>query len=538
MKYILPFILLTNLTMAQVNFQSSNLPIVVINPKFAIIDEPKREADMGIIYNGNGQRNFITDAFNEYDGKIGIELRGQSSQLFFDKKSYGIETRDTSGENRNVSLLGMPKENDWILYGPYSDKTMVRNSLIYQLSNEIGRYASRTQFVELVLDGDYRGVYVLMEKIKRDDDRVDITKLNKTTLSADDITGGYIIRLDKYDIYDTNIFSSQFTSYPVRMEYQVVYPKSEDLHHTQYDYIQNFIYELEEALTGPNYQNPNVGFRKYMDEASFIDYILLNELARNPDAYRISTYFHKKNISDGGKLHAGPIWDFNIAMGNADFCMGNGHQEWVLNYNRICPEDYWLIGFWWDRLLSDVDFTNQLIERWQTLRQTTFRLDNIYNIIDSSAAVLQEAQVRNYTKYDVLDEYVWPNGYIGGTYENEIDWLKNWFARRINWMDANIENISGQVKGGSSFFVREVYPNPVQDEMIIELQLETEGDAQFTIFNVMGQVVTRLQLQPVFGINTRYRVPPTIVQQLSGGMYFYQLDISNRLSATGKFVKE
>jgi hypothetical protein len=225
-------------------------------------------------------------------------------------------------------------------------------------------------------------------------------------------------------------------------------------------------------------------------------------------------------------------------MGNADFCMGNGHQRWVLNYNGICPEDFWLIGFWWDKLFSDIDFTNQLINRWQSLRQTTFTLDNIYNIIDSSAALLQEAQARNYTKFDVLNEYIWPNGYIGGTYQNEVQWLKDWFAKRINWIDSNIKDISGQVKGSSSNSVQKVYPNPVRDEMIIELQIETEGEAEFIIYNVMGQVIARLDLEPIFGINTRYRVPTILVQQLTGGMYFYQLNISNLLSITGKFVKE
>jgi len=540
MKYILPLLLLSNLAMAQVNFQSSNLPILVIDAVYAIIDEPKREADMGIIYNGVGQRNHLSDAFNEYNGKIGIELRGQSSQFFFDKKSYGIETRDTLGDNFNVSLLGMPEENDWILYGPYSDKTLMRNTLMYQLSNEVGQYASRTKFVELVLNGEYLGVYVLMEKIKRDKNRIDIAKLDKTKLGADDITGGYILRLDKYDIYDTNIFSSEFTSERIRMDYQVVYPKSEDLDASQYEYIKNYIYELEEALTGLDFQDPNVGFRKYMDVPSFIDYILLNELARNPDAYRISTYFHKKNISEGGKLHMGPIWDFNIAMGNADFCLGSGHQNWVLNYNHSCPDDFWLIGFWWDKLLSDVEFVKQLQERWQELRATNFSLDNIYTIIDSSALKLNEAQDRNFTKYDILGEYIWPNDYIGGNYTSEIIWLKNWFAKRVNWMDNNIENISVQVKGSSSRFIREIYPNPVQNEMTIELQLEIEGEgeAKFTLMNTIGQVIAIMNLEPVYGINTKYRVPSTFIKQMSGGLYFYKLEITNGLTATGKFVKE
>ncbi len=539
MKYILPFLLLANLTMAQVNFQSSDLPIVVINSTYAIIDEPKRDATMGIIYNGEGQRNALSDPFNEYDGKIGIELRGQSSQFFFDKKSYGIETRDTSGENLNVSLLGMPKENDWIFYGPVSDKTLVRNTLMYQLSNEIGRYASRTRFCELVLNGEYVGVYVLIEKIKRDKNRVDIAKLTPDKLDGDEITGGYILRLDKYGIYDTNIFPSQFSSETIRLDYQVIYPKSEELHPLQYEYIQQYMYDFEEALVSEDYQDPDIGFRKYIDVESFIDYILLNELSRNPDAYRISTYFHKKNDAEGGKIQMGPIWDFNIAMGNADFCLGPSHHGWVLNYNITCPNDYWLIGYWWDKLMTDPDFVVQLQNRWAALRQSAFSVENIHGIIDSSAQILDEAQGRNFTKHDILDTYIWPNYYIGGSYPAEILWLKNWFAKRLNWMDENIQNISVQVKGSSSHFVQKIYPNPVRNQMTIELQLENESDmVQFTIMNTLGQIVAKMNLEPIYGLNARYQVPSTLIKQLDGGIYFYIMTIGGRGTLTGKFMKE
>ena len=327
---------------------SSDLPIIVINTDNSyIVDEPKTGADMGIIYNGQGQRNHITDPFNHYNGRIGIELRGQSSQFFWDKKSYGLETRDTDGENLNVEIFGMPAENDWILYAPNTDKTMVRNTLIYQLSNEIGMYASRTQFVELVLNGDYQGVYVWMEKIKRDKNRVNISKLTTDENTGEALTGGYILRLDKYnEALDQSLFYSSFAQLDVPMHYQVVYPKQKDITDEQFDYIQDWMYTFEENLSSKNFNHPELGMHNYIDYASFVDYLLLNELARNPDAYRISTYFYKKNDENGGKLHMGPIWDFNIAMGNANFCLGSSTQDWVLNYNSVCPDDPWLIGYW------------------------------------------------------------------------------------------------------------------------------------------------------------------------------------------------
>jgi len=151
---------------------------------------------MGIIDNGPGETNHISDPYNHYDGFIGIEMRG-SSTLWFPKKQFAVETRDSLGENNNVSLFGMPEENDWIFNAPYTDKSLMRNVLIYKIARDAGRYASRSHYFELVLNGDYRGVYVMLEKIKRDDSRVDIAKLNPDDVSGDDLTGGYIIKIDK-----------------------------------------------------------------------------------------------------------------------------------------------------------------------------------------------------------------------------------------------------------------------------------------------------------------------------------------------------
>lgn len=173
-------------------FQSSNLPIVIIDTYGQEIpDEPKILARMGIIDNGEGQRNHLHDPRNNYDGLIGIEVRGSTTR-WFPKKQYAVETRDHFGNDSTVSLLGFPPEEDWILYAPYSDKSLMRNVLAYKLSNDLGRYASRTRFCELVLNGSYEGVYVLMEKIKRDRNRVNISKLLPTDIAGDAVTGGYI----------------------------------------------------------------------------------------------------------------------------------------------------------------------------------------------------------------------------------------------------------------------------------------------------------------------------------------------------------
>lgn len=186
------FIVMTSFSQLSTSL-TSNLPIVIINTQgLTIPDEPKMTAKMKIIYNGEGVINSISDSLYHYDGWIGIERRGSSTQQF-QKKSYSLETRLESGENNNVELLGLPRENDWILYAPFSDKTLMRNALIFTLSNETGWYAPRTRFCEVILNDEYMGVYVFMEKIKRDRNRVDIAKLNPDDTEGDQLTGGYIM---------------------------------------------------------------------------------------------------------------------------------------------------------------------------------------------------------------------------------------------------------------------------------------------------------------------------------------------------------
>ena len=229
-------------------FETSNLPILMIDTYGnSIPDEPRIDAYLGIIDNETGL-NHVTDDFNGYNGHITIEKRGNSSQ-WNDKAPYRFETVDEDGENNNVSLLGMPEENDWVLYAPWQDKSMVRNILTYKLSNDIGRYAPRTKLVELYLNDGYEGVYVLMEKIKRDGDRVDISKLNPDEISGDDVTGGYIL---KFDWFFTGDNIGGFQSNVDGMTYNYHYPQPSDIVPEQEDYIIDYIDNFCLLYTSPS----------------------------------------------------------------------------------------------------------------------------------------------------------------------------------------------------------------------------------------------------------------------------------------------
>ena len=530
------FILFSNLAFSQI-FESTHLPLIVIQTENdqSIIDEPRIKADMQIIFHENGE-NKIGDTPNIYDGKIAIELRGQSSQSVFDKKSYRLETQDENGENNNVALLGMPSENDWILSGPYSDKTLIRNVLIYELSRKIGRYAARTRICELVINDDYLGVFILMENIKRDKNRVAISKLDEDDIDGDSLTGGYIFRIDKSDPLDVNIWSSERTSLTGKtINYQVVYPKPDDLQHEQWTYLTELMHEFERAIYLDNYQGED-GFRKFIDEDSFIDYFLLNELARNPDAYRISTYFHKDRDDEGGKINVGPIWDFNLGFGNVNFCAGSSHEDWILNYHNYCPDDSFQVPAWWDRLFSDPAFSQKAINRWKTLRSGILSTSNICGVVDSLTTEIGEAEKRNFERWAVLGEWIWPNDFVGRTYNSEVNYLKTWLRDRLEWVDENIETVSSGVEGSPNKQLLNVFPNPFWEDINLKIQTDVAVNYQFNLVDVTGKKIHDWQITVPAGqlITTSLSLDSI---RLARGMYFLQILENDRLVKTEKLWK-
>lgn len=433
------------------NFESSNLPIVVINTEGkTIVDDPKVNVKMGIIDNGAGNRNYyknpsnnnLPDPFNSFDGTVGIEHRGSASQ-FFPKKPYGFETRDGTDKSIKAAILGMPAESDWILNASYTDKSLMRDVLTYHLSNQMGRYASRTKYVELVLDGDYRGVYIMMEKIKRDANRIDIASLKTTDNSGDALTGGYILKIDKNTgTSNATWLSPHRANHNMEINVMVEYPKKEVLTDAQYNYIKNHFTEFENVLKSTNFKDPVNGYAKYIDVNSFIDYFLLTELNYNIDAFRLSIFFYKDRDSRNPKIKMGAPWDYDHAYGNANFCRGWETNHWAYDFIReFCPSEDKQVPFWWARLLEDRDFCIKVRDRWQQLRQNQWSTGNITSFIDQNAALLNESQARNFQRWPILGEWVWPNYYYGNTYQEEVNWFKNWTQQRLNWVDANISQI-------------------------------------------------------------------------------------------------
>lgn len=484
----------------QVNLTSSNLPIVVINTNGQDIpNEPKIPATMQIVDNGPGNRNDISGPFNDYDGNIGIEIRGSSSTMF-EKKSYGLEIWDENLNDTTASILGMPEEEDWVLHGPYSDKSLMRNFLTFKLGRDLGRYASRTRFVELVINNDYRGVYVFLEKIKRDKDRVDIARLNEDENSGDDLTGGYIVKIDKFDGSNSGGgWASPYRPPGYQKQDQVIfyqydYPKVDNITPLQKQYIRDYVTAFEDALQKKPSDDLITGYKSFIDLNSFVDFAIINELSRNVDGYRLSTFLYKDKDSKDGKLYIGPIWDYNLAFGNADYYNGSEIEGWAwnMNFNPDAQNDFWLIPFWWQRFQTDPDYMGLLKSRWTALRNGAFKTETILAFIDSTAAVLDEAQMRNFIQFDILNQYVWPNNYVGGSYTAEIDYLKNWVSSRLNWLDLAIDNtITDLPKENLNPEIVKVAPNPFSNEVYIEFS-ESKSKFNIEIFNVLGEKMIEL----------------------------------------------
>ena len=450
---------------------SSNLPIVVLDTyNVDIPDEPKIDGTMGIIFNGDNQMNFLSDPFNEFYGQIAIEKRGSSSNSF-PMKSYGLETRGPDSVNYNVSLFDWPSDNDWILYAPYTDKAMIRNVLTYDLGRQMGQYAPRTKLCEVILNGSYIGVYVLMERIKINPGRVNVDPLLYSDTLDNHLTGGYIIKIDKTTAGGVIAWTSPYTAQAPStgpIYYQLHDPDISELHPLQLNYIHNYVDNWETVLKSTNFANPQTGFRAFSDELSFIDFMLINELSKNVDGYRISTFLHKKRFSEGGKLFAGPLWDFNLGWGNANYCQGGQTSGWEINFNSVCQGNGSLMNpFWFNRMLQDTVFANNVNCRWTDLRTSILSDSYLMTYIDSMATILTEPAIRNYNRWPILGVYVWPNNYVGNTYQEEITYMKNWILARTAWMDANMFGTCSSLGIDNSKSFVEIVPNPAQTHVTV-----------------------------------------------------------------------
>lgn len=421
----------------------------------------------------NGEMTLFLEGEKILESSIGVEYRGSTSYRMSDKKSMSIETR-IGDEARNQSLLGLPAESDWVLMGHvfrannaddfYAfDPTLMHHYISYEWARNMGQYASRCRWVEVTVNGEYLGVYVLMEKLKADAQRIDVGDPNGTTLPG--ITGGYILKIDKtsgdgptgqpLEYYDnnwgddavyksSNSFRSHYDIYgdtlgiePFRPPYHdqqwretyflYEHPGPAEMNYEQRTYIQNYLHDFEKALAEETFTDVDRRYLDYIDLESFVSGFIINELAGNIDAYRISTFLHKPK---NGKLRFGPVWDFNIGYGRQGRVPWD---DWIANYNDHVTSDAWMVPFWWQTFLQDPVFQRAVKSRWAELRATTLSDAAVLGLVNETESYLVShgAVARNYNKWQTLN---------GTTVDHasEVEFLRNYLNQRLSWMDGEI----------------------------------------------------------------------------------------------------
>jgi len=528
------FIVLFNIVNAQV-FTSSNLPIIIISTNnVPIPNEPKIPGTMKIIDNGPGQINHITDPGNVYNGKIGIEIRGSYSASL-PQKPYSVETRDINEADSVVSLFGWPEESDWVLLANYNDKVFMRNVLAFKLFNETGHYASRTRYAEVTVNGQYQGIYIFGEKIKRDDGRVNISKLDPDENTGEPLTGGYIFKIDYWD--NTNSWKSPYhpighSGFDVHFVYY--YPKPEEISEQQHEYLKNYVTTFESALYSPLFHDTTAGYYPYINMQSFIDYFIINELARNNDGFKKSFYFFKDRDGKDKRINCGPVWDFDWAWKNIDECAIFANTDgsgWAYKVNDCYP-DVNSPG-WHIRLLQDTLFANELRCRWELFRNDILNTDSLMNWVDSNATYLWQAQQRHYARWPILGLNVGTPviGPIPTTFQGEIDDFKHWIQLRLNWLDANMPGHCYNILNTESPVVKPkivAFPNPASDQLFIELPQQNDK-AVLQLFSMPGSLLT----VPLMFDGNLFTLN---VQQLPEGIYYARIIDSDNKINTLKLV--
>lgn len=503
-RHLLFFLLLLPSLFYGQSLSVSNLPIVRFNTKTRIIqDEPKIPVQMEIFDNGPGQLNQLSST-PTISTVAGVEFRGSTSQADFYflpglvKKPYGIElwTDSTGVKAKKLSLVQLPEETDWVLNASYNDRSFMRDFIAQNVAGRLGLLHSKAKFVELIINDEYRGVYILMEKVKQGKNRVPISDLYPTENAGDDVTGGYLLKIDKTSGSPSTSWKSNYTSgisATQKCEFQIEYPQYGIITQQQLIYIRDYINNWEKKLMTEDMNDPKASFRDYMDVSSFVNYFILNEVTRNVDGYRLSTYLYKDKESLGGKIKMGPAWDFNIAFGNADYLNGWKTDGFVYKAmeNDGGKNDYWQVPFWWNKLIQDASFRKALATRWKTVRSSFLNTNTLFATIDSAQVALKDPLSRNFQKYPLMGKKIWPNYYVGATLSDEVNWLKNWIQGRLVWLDAQMAVFDSPILAISEETTTSiVYPNPSTTGIFQwKFSLDKPSLVTYFISDAMGRMI-------------------------------------------------
>jgi len=466
--------------------QTIDLPIILVDTKQQCLDMNVKEKIPATMRVLDGKTNSLADSAKGTLYDIGIKVRGQSSATF-PKPGYSVEVRDATGEGIDVGMLGLPPSDDWVFHGPYVDKSMMRNALAHWFFRQAGRYSPRTMHFDLYINGVYRGVYVLTEKIKRGKYRVDVAKLKEDEISDDDVTGGYIWAFDKTGTNSGGAGNGSIANEGFNtsdgLNVILHYPKKENIAKEQENYLKTYLNELEGLFKN---NGSGAGYEKYVDVGSAVDYVLHQELTNNSDSYWCSFFLHKDKDSKGGKVTLGPPWDFNLAMSNGSSPEGqtnnnNGGGMWggfggfggnggmgssgttgwqIENSSKINGSGSLKLPNWLHGMWNNSDYQNELKKRWAELRSGVWHTKTLDTYIDSMKVYLKNAADRNFERWPNLgkasgtyDSDPQPmkyctksnsgfgftmGGYNAETWDGEVEHLRKKMKERMSWMDQQL----------------------------------------------------------------------------------------------------
>jgi len=313
-----------------------------------------------------------------------------------------------------TSILGMPEDKKWVLLAEKSDKSMIRNK-IARYMGELSdlEYTPNAEYVELFINEDYQGTYLIGQKVEESSNRVDI---------GDD---GYLIEIDtdangRIDVDDIIFKPTIWSSIHTDGVFNIKDPDI-DYGSDEFYLIENYINDFESVLYSNNFNNPDFGYKSYIDVDSLIDWFIINEIAKSVDArWYSSIYF---SYIPGEKIKMGPIWDFDLSYGNLNYSDAQYTSDFYIKQNN-----------WIDRLFLDEVFVEKVKIRYSYYYN---KLDDIKSKIDEFAKYIDKSQKANFERWDILGVYVWPNPVYDLTYEQEVERLKNWIEERMNWLNSN-----------------------------------------------------------------------------------------------------
>ncbi|HUS36074.1 MAG TPA: CotH kinase family protein [Verrucomicrobiae bacterium] len=432
---------------------SSKLPVIVISTSGKpIADHPapgSQRTFASIIGVDTFRGVSSTRGQPDYVGQGGISIRGQTSSGF-PKKPYRLELEDEYGNDRDSDWFGLPDGSDWVLNNPYSDKPFLQNFLAQELFEKMGHYAVRRRFVEVFINtanrkvtypSDYHGIFILLEKIKVDKNRVPIERLSAYDNTEPKISGGYMFKKDKPSSGDLDFFTSGGAGFSSQ-QLKIHEPNPREITGPQFDWLINYINQFEGALYATDWKTRTGAnhYSNFIDVDSFVDQHWIVEYAKQIDGYRLSNYFSKDR---NGKIKMEPIWDYNLSFGNADYLNGGSSSGWY--WNQLGENDH----IWLRRLMcgttgtstttGDPDFNQRIADRWSQLRTNVLNSTNVLARVDELAALLNEAAARDFSRWPRLGTYVWPNSpqYVTPTtYAGIITAMKNFIRARYTWIDS------------------------------------------------------------------------------------------------------